>query len=113
MNPKPTSTWQHWLTLLGPVRACVALIALLCLPMVFLSGGEAYEGWRIIPDQVVPGLVVLIVWALPFDILMIKVFMSDQDEAAKARGRQVIRIDLLLIILLLLFWVPFFMRVLS
>lgn len=107
-----SNVWWSWIALLGPVRSAVALIALSCLPMVFLAGGDDYQSWRIIPSQVVPGLVVLLVWALPFDILMIKVFMSDQDEVGKARYRRMIHVDLLLILALVLFWVPFFLRLL-
>ena len=99
----------HLIQLLGPVRSTVALIALICLPLVFLSGAD-HHGWGIIPSQVVPGLVVLLVWALPFDILMVKVFMTDANDDEQARYRTVIRIDFLLILALILFWAPFFLR---
>jgi len=107
-NARPAH-WKTWLHALGPVRATVALIALICLPLVFFSGAD-HHGWGIIPSQVVPGLVVLLVWALPFDILMVKVFMSDARDEERARYRTVIRIDLLLILALILFWAPFFLR---
>ena len=100
-----------WLHVLGPVRATVALIALLCLPMVFFSGAD-YEGWGIIPSQVVPGLVILMVWALPFDMLMARVFMADLQGPERERYRTVIRIDALLVLALVLFWGPFFIGLL-
>ena len=98
-----------WARSLGPVRTAVAIVALSCLPLVFFSGAD-HHGWGIIPSQVVPGLVVLLVWALPFDILMVKVFMTDARDDERTRYRAVIRINLLLILALILFWGPFFLR---
>ena len=94
----------------GLLRILLAIIVSLCLPMVFLSGMSS-TGWGLVPSQITPALVVLLVWALPFDILMARVFMSQmEDESERARYRQIIKLDTLLIVALLLFWGPFFLR---
>ena len=94
----------------GLLRIVIAIFVLLCLPMVFLSGASS-TGWGLIPSQIAPALVVLLVWALPFDILMARVFMSQmEDEPERARYRRIIKLDTLLIVALLLFWGPFFLQ---
>lgn len=107
----PLPRWRRLLQALGPVRVAVAVFALLCLPLVLFSDTDD-RGWGLIPGQVAPGLVVLLVWALPFDMLMARVFMTDLQGAARERYRTVIRIDALLVLALILVWGPFFLRLL-
>ena len=94
----------------GWLRILLAIFVLLCLPIVFLSGTGS-NGWGLIPNQITPALVVLLVWALPFDMLMARVFMSQaEDGSTRIRYRQIIKLDTLLILALMLFWGPFFLR---
>lgn len=97
---------------IGPLRAMLGGFVLLCLPVVFISGGDGV-GWRVVPDQVIPALVALLVWSLPLDILMALVWMNEYQGAARARYRTVIRFNLALIAALLVCWGPFFVRLLT
>ena len=96
---------------LGILRLVVAGIVVICLPLAFLSGADS-TGWGVVPSQVVPVIVVLLVWALPFDMLMARVFMADRPDAERRRYRTIIKVDGVLIVALLLFWGPFFFALL-
>ena len=109
-NTKQTEVEAGFFSSVGLLRILLAVIVLLCLPMVFLSGASS-SGWGLIADQITPALVVLVVWALPFDMLMARVFMSQAENAStRIRYRQIIKLDTLLISALVLFWGPFFLR---
>ena len=95
----------------GLLRLIIAGIVVLCLPLVFLSGASS-AGWGVLPSQVAPVIVVLLVWALPFDMLMARVFMVDRPDGERERYRVIIRFDGILIAALLLFWGPFFFALL-
>ena len=109
-NSKQTDAGAGFFSNVGVLRILLAIIVLLCLPMVFL-GGASSSGWGLIPSQITPALVVLLVWALPFDMLMARVFMSQaENDSTRIRYRQIIRLDALLILALVMFWGPFFLR---
>jgi hypothetical protein len=95
----------------GLLRIIIAAIVLLCLPLVFFSGASS-AGWGILPSQIAPVIVVLLVWALPFDMLMARVFMADRPDDERERYRVIIRFDGVLIAALLVFWGPFFFALL-
>ncbi|MGF1528059.1 MAG: hypothetical protein ACFCBW_14880 [Candidatus Competibacterales bacterium] len=82
------------------------------LPLAFFADADP-EGLGLIPSQIAPGLVVLFIWVLPFDMLLAKIFMGDQPEAERWRGRTIIRLDQLLLVALLLCWGPFFLEILG
>jgi hypothetical protein len=95
----------------GLLRIIIAGIAVLCLPLVFFSGAGS-AGWGILPSQIAPVIVVLLVWVLPFDMLMARVFMADRAEDERERYRTIIKFDGILMIVLLVFWGPFFFALL-
>lgn len=97
---------------IGPLRVMVVVLGLLSLPGVFLGEIET-PPWGVIVGQVVPGLVLFMIWALPFDMLMARVFMSDKPADEQLSYRWVIRVDLALWLLLLAFWGTFFAILLS
>jgi len=97
----------------GFLRSALAFVVLLCLPMAFFSTAEPV-GWETIPSYVVPGLVVCIVWALPFDILMSRIFLlGSGDPDYRHRHRSIVLLDLGMLIALLIFWGPFFLNILK
>ena len=89
----------------------LAALVVSCLVLVFFSHAETV-GWGRIPSQVVPALVILLAWVLAFDLLMARVLMSDQNDVARQRYRSVIKLDVILLVALLLFWGPFFVTIL-
>lgn len=77
------------------------------------SGGEVhYSGWRIVPSLIVPSIVPMVLFVLPLDMTMCGVFMSGETDAARARYRFIIAMDVLLFAALLLAWLPFFLDLL-
>ena len=94
----------------GWLRILLTFFVLLCLPVAFLSGASS-SGWGLLTGQITPALVVLLVWALPFDMLMARVFMSQaEDDSTRRCYRQIIQLDMLLILALVVFWGPFFLH---
>ena len=116
MSLSPTDQAQsgktNFLSNIGALRTMLAILVIVCVGLVFFSQTEAV-GWGRIPSQVTPALVVLLAWVLAFDLLMARVLMSDQNDAVRRRYRSVIKLDLILLAALLLFWGPFFITILS
>jgi hypothetical protein len=90
----------------------VAALALLTLPCLFLQGVREHP-WDVLFGQVVPALVLLLIWAIPFDMLMARVFMSDAQDTERTRYRAIIQFDLVIWGALLLFWGYFFLRLIG
>ncbi len=92
----------------GFLRVALALIVLLCLPMAFFPTPDPV-GWQTIPSYVVPGIVVCIIWVLPFDILISRIFLVGSGALDyRARHRSIVILDLGMLIALVVFWGPFF-----
>lgn len=73
----------------------------------------AYSGWELIPTLIVPALVPIVFFGMLLELMMSTVFLVDAEEAdKKARFKTIIKIDVVIIAGLLLFWVPTFMRLL-
>lgn len=54
----------------------------------------------------------IVLFVLPLDMTMARIFMSGESHDDRLRLRKIIQIEGLLFILLLLAWVPFFMKIL-
>lgn len=95
------------------MRVVLALLIAVSLPPVFLQNAAFTPMWKITIGQVTPALVLMVFWAIPLDILMAKIYMTDQDDTVRRRYVDIIRFDLSLMGVLLLAWGPFFLRLLS
>ncbi len=96
-----------FMTSVGPLRVGLSVFVLSCLPMAFFAKG-GHEGWRVIPVQIAPVMVVIFIWLLLFDILMTRVMLADKPPAEHPRYRRAFLLDVSLLIALLLFWGPFY-----
>ncbi len=92
---------------IGPLRVMVVMLGLLTLPCVFVGELDSVF-WDVLINKITPGVVLFMIWVLPFDMLMARIFMSDKPEATKVAYRTVIKVDLVLWLLLLAFWGTFF-----
>ena len=106
MQHKPLPS-KGLLARLGPLRAGLAVFVLACLPLAFFAGREP-EGWYILPVFVAPVMVVIFIWLLLFDMLMSRVLAGEKPPAEQARLHFALRVDVVLLVALLLFWGPFF-----
>jgi hypothetical protein len=48
--------------------------------------------------------VLFLIWAMPFDMLMAKLFMSDKPPGQRSRYKTIIVVDLLVWLLLVVIW---------
>ncbi len=102
-----------WLRQVGVLRLAIATLVLASLPMSLLRS-DSHEGLWIIPGQVMPGLVLLLLWSLPFDIIVSRVtILVGSVHPNPRKYRAVLFLDLAMIAALLLFWGPFFYRLLA
>lgn len=60
--------------------------------------------WDIIIVDIAPGFVLFFLWAIPFDILMARIFMSDKPPEQQARYKTIIVTDLIIWLLLAVTW---------
>ena len=103
----------HWSQQIGPLRWFVALLVIVSAPCAFMQDLSLTAPWNIIVGSVMPGLALFLIWAIPLDILMAKVFKSEADEAIRARYQTVIRFDVLIWLLMLLSWGYFFLGLIA
>lgn len=96
----------------GLLRVGMAALVLACLPFVFYPGGDD-SGWRVIPAHVAPVMALILIWILLFDLLMSRVFMGDKEGREREHYRTVIKFDAVLLLMLFLFWAPFFVNLLT
>ena len=78
----------------------------------FIDGQVDLHSWRLIPSVVSPTLMAIVLFVLPLDMTMARAFMSGESNEGRLRLRKIIRIEGLLFILLLLAWLPFFLKIL-
>jgi hypothetical protein len=110
--PQSANRRHSFIRDVGVLRITVGFLIVISLPLVFLTGGED-EGWGIVFTHVVPVLVLLIMWALPFDMLMARVFMSEGQGVARGRYRAVLVLDGALFLGLAVFWGPYFLSIVA
>lgn len=77
----------------------------------FAEGGQA--GIALMFSSVFPALVVLFTFLLPLDMLMCQIFRSDQDGGDRKRYGDIMRYELITLVLMLAGWVPFWIRLLK
>lgn len=112
VNAPTTSNRPQALARIGALRLAMALCVALLLPFAFLHG-RVEPPWSAFADYVAPVLVALFAWGLLFDVLMVRVLMTDKEGRERRRYRSVMIFDLGLFGLLLLFWGRFFASLLT
>jgi hypothetical protein len=95
------------------MRIFVIILALASLVCRFLRDIDLSFPWDIIIIQIVPGLVLFLIWAIPFDMLMARVFMTDKPAAERSRYKAIILIDLIIWLLLVVIWGQVFIKLIS
>lgn len=116
-----TSASKSWFAALGFLR--LALIALTLLnigisafdSLFFASDPvpDALSLWTIIALYVTPVMAPLYIVVLLFDYIMSRVRAADAEGEVSRRYRAIARIELAMIALSLLYWIPLFVRVMG
>lgn len=96
---------------LKPLRMMLALLAILVVLFAPTPGTRVvYEGWAMIQTLLLPTLAPLIFMVLLLDALMGRVWLVDAQGTEKAKFKTIIRVNLFLALLILLVWIPFFIK---
>ena len=99
----------------GPLRFMLQALAIIFI-FLALSVGDTiyYSGWKMLPTLIVPALIPIIFFGMLLELLMSTVFMIDAEEPdTKARFKQIIKTDVLIVAGILLFWVPVLVNLLN
>lgn len=110
VEPPPTAA-VAWPRQIGALRWLVGVFAILIAPCAYLQTITLPSPWDVLIGAVMPGIALFLIWAIPLDILMAKVFKAEADEATRVRYRTVIRFDLLIMLIMLLSWGYFFLQI--
>lgn len=76
----------------------------------FLDGTANVEGWRIFPTVIAPAIMLMLVFILPLDMTMARVFMTGADDSERQRLQTAIRMEAWSMVVLLIAWMPFYLR---
>lgn len=91
------------------MRLLLVAVSIICMPLAFLAGQASQESvLDIILTIVVPALVVILFFVLLLDALMNRVFMIEQPEDVQAVKRTRMRVNLLVVAGLVIFWFGYF-----
>lgn len=92
----------------------LVIIVMFLVVMGPISGGEArVTGFAVFTSVVAPAFYVIMLFILPLDITMARVFMGEAKGAERERYRFIIRIEIVLFVLMLLAWLPFIVKLLK
>ena len=99
---------------LGSLRLMLAVLVLaVCAAAPFSDGPAIYSGWRLATTIIAPTIFVMLVFLLPLDMVMSTVFMSGASWARRARFRRIIVVELVLLAVMMIAWLPFVLRLLN
>lgn len=90
----------------GVLRGLLALASLMVSATSPWFGEPDYSTWGFFPTIVAPTLVVLLLFVLPLEMTMTRIFMLDQVDAIRRRLGRILLIELGLYGLLILSWLP-------
>ena len=97
-------------TKLGFLRSALAVIALALSALAPYSGHSAqHAGWPLFFTVLVPTFYVILLFVLPLDLTMSRVFMSDK-EGLERRLKLIIWVEAGLFAALVISWAPFLLR---
>ena len=103
------TTEQGILGQLRPLRAVLILGAIITILGKPAAGTPvAYAGWEMVSSLLIPVLAPLIFMLLMLDALMSRVWMSEAEGVEWKRLRLVFRVDLIVGLVLLAYWLPYF-----
>ena len=103
-----------FLKLLGPMRLFLLSIVVLLIASAPFAGEQTVtQGWRLITTVIFPVLVPMFFFILPLDMTMCFILMQEKPADVSRHYKRIIWLELILMALLLLAWLPFVMRLLG
>lgn len=98
---------MKFINYLGPMRVALALFTFTLIGMAPFASGASLSGWGAVVGIVAPSLTVIMLFVLPLDMMMSRIFMSDAEGAQRLRYRRILWLELFLFLALLVAWGPF------
>ncbi len=99
---------------LGTLRILLLSGAVLVIAAApFADGAVHMHDWRLVPSVIAPSVMMMLVFALPLDMTMARIFMADADDGERARLGFVIRLEAVVYVAMLAAWTPFLVGVLE
>ena len=102
---------MRFLASLGPMRL------FLLFTVVVLIGGAPFvgektimSGWQLITTVIFPVMVPMYFFILPLDMTMCFILMQEKPDQIRSHYKRIIWLELILMLLLLLAWLPFIFR---
>lgn len=96
---------------LKPLR--IVLYSLVLISVIFKqSTPEAeivYQGWGMVTTLLIPVFAPILIMLLWLDSLMATLWLSQTEGEEKVRYKMILRTDLILSVIYLLIWIPYFM----
>ena len=106
--------------ILSVARLLGVLRLLLCLGVVFvtvlapLAGDDVfYSGWQMVPTLVAPAVMPIFFFIILLDTMMCLVYRLDNTGHERRRLIWIVRIELALLVVMILAWLPAFHRLLG
>lgn len=95
----------------GVLRASMVIMVVGLIIAAPFQGdpSSSASGWELARGVIAPTLFAVMIFVLPLDFTMTKVFMSDRGESEKRRLRIVARTEGLLFVLMFAAWSPMLM----
>lgn len=105
---------MHLLKRLGVLRSLLLTATLLVIAAApFADGSVHLHDWRLLTSVVAPTIMMMLVFAIPLDITMARIFMTDASAAERARLAFAVRLEVIALLLMLAAWTPFIYRVID
>lgn len=99
---------------LGTLRSLLLLTALACIVAAPFADGQTYlHDWRLLPSVIAPSIMMMLVFAIPLDVCMAKIFMTDAGPGERARLGRAIRLELVVLVVMVLAWTPFMLKLMD
>lgn len=108
---RPRAQPENLLRQMGVLR--VVLIALAIFDMLASpppGTAVVYSGWAMVTTLILPVLAPILLQVLLLDALMGRVLMSSSKGAERARYRRIVTVNLLTVAVLVLWWLPYFLK---
>jgi hypothetical protein len=100
----------------GALRIMLALLTLFVSASAPFAGDHAIrEGWAVVPTIIIPATVPIVFFVIWLDVLMASVFRADAvgDEARRQRFANIVKLDVVLVSVMTLSWLPYFYSVVA
>lgn len=97
---------------IGVLRSLLLLMTVLVIAAAPFADGTVYiRDWRIVPSVIAPSIMMMLVFAIPLDMTMSRVFMVDAEQAERDRLRFIVRLEAFALVAMLLAWTPFIVKI--